>query len=316
MIKGFVTIATGQERYYIMARNLLRSYRDNCVEPMNFALIADAENEYTQEFDKVIILENPTCSWMDKIELLKRCPYDENIFIDADCLIYRDINFLWELFNDADDFSCFGKALPLDSQEGWFTKEAEKDYSIHFITHLHGILYFIRRGKTIDQMYILCQQIISNYDAVTFKAFNRTLADEPVFALAMAVMNLYPIPRKPEYYCFVPFATSIQSNYLKRSVLFENPTDGKIKKCCIVHWGNQNTQFAKYRCDSKKLNFYYNCELSVGKKIKGWFLYQLNIYYFLCVLNDCIDLIYKWIKWFIGRVQTKLKRLCCGERNI
>lgn len=101
MRQGFVTIATGDERYYHMALNLLHSYRQNCSQPMRFALIADRHNAFTEEFDDVVILENPTNSWMDKLTLLQKCPYDENIFIDADCLVYRDINFFWDIFPHA-----------------------------------------------------------------------------------------------------------------------------------------------------------------------------------------------------------------------
>lgn len=189
MTKGFVTIATGCETYFVLARNLLRSYRDNCKQHIRFAVITDRENEYTQEFDDVVILDNPSRTWMDKIELLRYCPYDENIFIDADSLIYQDINFLWDVYRDADDFSCFGKVLPMDSTEGWFTAEAARQYPIRFITHLHGMLYFVRPGETVERMYELCQKIISDYHTVNFKAFNNTLADEPVFALAMAVLH-------------------------------------------------------------------------------------------------------------------------------
>ena len=45
--KGFVTIATGQERYYKLARNLLHSYRLFAKDPFPFAIISDRENEYT-----------------------------------------------------------------------------------------------------------------------------------------------------------------------------------------------------------------------------------------------------------------------------
>ena len=93
MTKGFVTIATGDDRYYRIAVNLLRSYRKNCEKPMPFAVIADRVNEFTDEFDDVIILDNPTLSWMDKMRLLDSCPYDENLVLDADCLVYQDINF-------------------------------------------------------------------------------------------------------------------------------------------------------------------------------------------------------------------------------
>ena len=254
MKKGFITIATGDERYYRMARTLLRSYRQTCTDPLPFALIADRENEFTSEFDSVIILEHPSYSWMDKLSLLQVCPFDENIFIDADCLIYQDINFLWESFSAADDFSCFGKVLPMESHEGWFTAEAAQVYPIKFITHLHGICYFIRKGDAVNRMSALCEEIIDNYGAVQYKGFNDQLADEPVFALAMAILDFKPIERKAEYYCFVPFATEINTNYYKKAVTFSNPKDGQMHRCHIVHWGNQNTKKYPYRFDAKIVN--------------------------------------------------------------
>ena len=309
MTRGFVTVATGKEHYYVLARNLLRSYKDNCKKPVRFAVIADEENEYTEEFDDVVILKNASRSWMDKMEILRVCPYDENIFIDADCLIYKDVNFLWEIYKRADDFSCFGKELPLDSKEGWFTREAAEKYPIHFITHLHGIMYFVRRGNKIDEMYRLCQKIISDYYSITFRAFNNILADEPVFALAMSVMNFHPMERKPEYYCFVPFADYIRADYVNRTVKFQNLKDGKVESCCIVHWGNKNTMLAKYKSDSSKLNYYYKRNLSLKDTIKGWVLYKINLYYFICFILDKVCLLKRWFCWVAERIQAKFIKI-------
>ena len=302
MRRGFVTIAVGQERYYRMARTLLRSYRQNCDDPMPFALIADRENEYTAEFDDVVILDDPTCSWMDKLRLLDCCPYDENLFIDADCLIYRDINFLWQLYRDADDFSCFGKALPLEDPSGWFTSQASAFYPIQFCTHLHGMLYFIRKSDTLDRMQRLCSDIIANYQSIVFKGFNDQLADEPVYALAMAVLGLRPVDRKPEYYCFVPFATKFRSNYARRTVCFSNPTDGAVRECCVVHWGNRNTLKARYRLDAgavnrdRKKDLWYRLAYRWGLLLLG---YQAG---------DFVAELAGKISWFWGRAMRKIRK--------
>lgn len=255
MTRGFVTIATGDTRYYKMAQTLLRSYRQNCDKPMPFAIISDRHNRYTLEFNDVVILPNANRNWMDKLALLTISPYDETIFIDADCLVYRNINFLWDVFADAADFSCFGKALPMDSTDGWFTNQAAKIFPIQFITHLHGILYFIRKGDTIDRMNHLCETILSRYNEVTYKGFNDRLADEPVFALAMAILGLKPVARQSDYYCFVPFATQFSSDYTTRTVTFCNPIDGAVDTCRIVHWGNQNTLTEPYRTDAFVVNW-------------------------------------------------------------
>lgn len=301
MTKGFVTIATGNDRYYRMARNLLRSYRQNCERPMSFAVVADRENEFTAEFDDVVILDKPTHSWMDKMRLLDCCPYDENLFIDADCLVYRDINFLWDLYRDADDFSCFGKALPLEDKNGWFTDQAAEFYPIKFCTHLHGMLYFLRKSDTLLRMQTLCHDIIANYGQVTFKGFNDRLADEPVYALAMAVLDLRPVERKPEYYCFVPFATKFRSNYASGAVRFANPTDGEVTDCCIVHWGNRNTLRAQYRFDAGAVNF-------SRKKGFGYALvYRSGLCLLGCKLKDYVTDFVEKISWFVGRVLHKIK---------
>lgn len=94
MTKGFVTLAVGDDRYYRLAANLLLSYRYHTDSAMPFAIVADKENEWTKIFDKVVILPNPSFSYMDKIELLSHLAWDDNVFIDADCLIFKDIKSL------------------------------------------------------------------------------------------------------------------------------------------------------------------------------------------------------------------------------
>ena len=303
MTKGFVTIATGHERYYKLAVNLRRSYRQNCENPLPFAIIADRTNKFTDEFDDVVILDNATHSWMDKMRLLDSCPYDENLFLDADCLVYQDINFLWDLFSGADDFSCFGKAYPLDAKGGWFTNQASQFYPIKFCTHLHGILYFIRKSETLARMQTLCNDIIANYKNVVFKSFNGLLADEPVYALAMAVLDLHPVERKVEHYCFVPYATEFSSNYSRRAVRYLYPGETKPNTSYIVHWGNQNTLRANYRFDAGALNF---------KRKDGVVFALLYRYGLLLPVYKTIDFIkdlWKKAVWYGGRAIQKIRRL-------
>lgn len=296
MNKGFVTIATGDERYYKMALTLLRSYRKNSKNSIKFALIADRHNQYTKEFDDVIILENAKKSWMDKMSILSHCPYDENLFIDADCIVYNDINYLWDLFFYADDFSCFGAALPMNSTDGWFTKDVADIYPINFITHLHGIIYFIRKTENIKKMQLLCDEIIENYNTVKYKGFNDCLADEPVFALAMSILNFKPIERKSSYYCFVPYATSFTSDYLKRAVHYTNPKDGNVTHCDIIHWGNKNTLKKQYKVNEYVINKeYFNQKINFINytAVKAYFTFNDIISNFKIYFKYYLEIAYK-----------------------
>ena len=87
-MKGFVTIATGDEKYYKLAFNLLRSYKLRAVGEniLPFAIICDRKNKYTEYFDDIIILPETetTRSFMDKLFLYRYTPYEETLFVDAD----------------------------------------------------------------------------------------------------------------------------------------------------------------------------------------------------------------------------------------
>lgn len=268
-MKGFVTIATGDERYYQMAANLLTSYRLFSKEPYPFAIIADKENQYTAQFDKVVILKEPKRSYMDKIELIIYAPYDETIFIDADCLAYGDLNAYWSWFEGCSDFSSFGLSRKLDYKGGFYDYEGTGTFKekISYLTHLHGGTYFIRKGKACDEMLETCRYIIEHYDDFTFNMFNDAPADEPVFALAMSVHNMKSVEAPSGFLCFYPCCTYFQSDISKGMAEYSVPWLGKdtiIKDTYCVHWGNVNTSGAVYRLEEYRLN-----KMATQKRLNG-----------------------------------------------
>lgn len=277
MTKGFITIATGDERYYKMALNLLNSYHYFTNKPYKFAVIADEENEYTRHFDDVILVEDAYKNYMDKIRLLKICPYDENIFIDADCLAYKDLNEYWNVFKNADDFSAFGEMFDLNSNLGWFNKNTIGQWGdkIKYITRLHGVIYFIRPGEICNQMTELCYKIIEHYDEYNITGFPKA-ADEPIFAIAMGIMNLKTVNRKTEYYLFLPVANFINANISKGYLEYGLGEMEKTKNGMLIHWANVNTEKALYKKEVLQLQFLINEEeiddQQVNKRYKQWML--------------------------------------------
>ena len=172
--RGFVTIATGKDEYYVLAKNLLLSYKFFAKEPLPFAIICDRENEITKLFDKVIILPEPTNSYLDKLELFKLDLFEESIFIDADCLIYDDINFSFSLFENATCVSSFGEVLPKDSDNAWFNCNDLKDkadgidYSILF----HGGLMYIRQEREkLDEFYSILRKFLKTITIIILNYF-------------------------------------------------------------------------------------------------------------------------------------------------
>lgn len=251
MTRGSVTLAVGKNSYYQLANNLLRSYRitnTSCTH-MSWTIVCDRENKWTADFDDVILLDQPTLSYMDKLKLFSLCPYDECIFIDADCLIFKDISSLWKHMNDVDGFSCFGKALPLNSQDGWFLLDdiGEWKDKISFIPQMHGGLCYIKRGEKLNEILCLAEYIEKHYTDYKFKYFEKP-ADEPILALAMAIAGSRPLTAKPEYFAFLPTVDKICLNeYISDQTRICIEKGKKRQEVWVIHYQNHNTEKTPYK---------------------------------------------------------------------
>ena len=246
-MKGFITIATGKLDYYFLAKNLLISYKinGNCDAP--FAIIAEKDNEITSLFDTVIILDNPSCSYMDKIELLRHLPYDKNVFIDADSLIYNDVSFLLDMVQEG--VTCFGNKVTFD-EFGWFNKDHLGQYSklinYNYQTH-NGVLLLSNDSKTKD-IYHECKLIAQKYSSFHFSMFGDP-ADEPIIALAMAVHNCLPLDRivNNKVYGFLPTLRKVRRNITRKQLSYVREGNQWVDNVSILHWQTARTQTPEYK---------------------------------------------------------------------
>lgn len=251
--RGFVTIATGHERYYRLAANLLHSYRRFAKEPLPFALIADRKNQYTEEFDDVIIIPDPENSYNDKLKLFRELPYDETIFIDADSLAYGDLNEWWKLFENSGDFSLFGYAWrDLTCGRGWFVPSGmgEFEEKIHFIPDFNGGVYYMRNTEACGEVFRVAEHCARHYTDYRFNGFS-TPADEPVLALGMAVCGFEPVNKDDEL-VFAPRRKQLDADISIPKAIFRRneQTSYPVR---LIHFSNYRTQLAFYRNEVAKL---------------------------------------------------------------
>lgn len=254
MTKGFITIATGKEQYYKIARNLLRSYRFTTENPLPFAILCDTENEYTKEFDDVCIFDEARCSYLDKLEMYEYLPYDINIFIDADCIVYRDINRLFDIFENADDFCCYGRVLPLDDKTGWFEYEnlgADLQKQIDYVVGLHGGIYYMRKTAKCKKVLDDTKSFALNYADYKFKGKFTNPGDEPLVALSMAVNDCKPIPHDfSSLICWWEHENAFKLN-ISSHCAYCSPLNTETD---IVHWGTRFTKAPIYLKQISALN--------------------------------------------------------------
>lgn len=246
MTHGFITIATGDEQYYQMAVNLLRSYRLFCPQPLPFAILADRENGLTAEFDEVRLLDPAHRSYLDKLEMFDHLPYDVNIFIDADCLAYGDLNRLFAVFQDADDFSCFGRALPLDDTTGWFTYDRLGDLKprVSYVVGLHGGIYYMRKTEKCRAVLQTARELVPHYGEYGFKGNFATPGDEPLVALSMALHQCRPIPHElRSILCYWEHLGQMRLD-LPRGRALARDVDVDTD---LLHWGTRFTRTPLYR---------------------------------------------------------------------
>lgn len=243
---GFFTVATGDEHYYHIARNLLRSYRHFTKHPLPFALLADRENAYTQEFDDVILMKDTTNSYLDKLSLYDYLPYDISVFIDADCLAYGDLNEIITRFENADDFCCFGRVLPLEDKTGWFNYEDLGDLQsrVSYCVGLHGGIYYIRRTQKSAEVFDTAKQIAKEYHKYNFKGNFSTPGDEPIIALSMALNGCRPIPHDTRAICCYWEHENRMDLSVKKGTAW---IQDQQKETILVHWGTRFTRQLLYK---------------------------------------------------------------------
>lgn len=287
--KGFVTIASGDERYFKLALNLLLSYKYHSREFLPWAIITDRENKYTAQFDDVVMVPELEKSYMSKIQMLIHPPYKENIFIDADSLVYGDINSYFQHMKPG--VSHFGYKIALDDNRGWFNIDNIGDWrsKISYKILSHGGIIFYNDDTLTRKIYNTCIEIKDNYDKYKFAMFSMP-ADEPIMALSMCVNDCPPIEKtgsEMSAYVFLPEAKKIRMKINKGRLSFisiYSQNDNWISEVKLLHWANNNTKTALYRRETMRL------------KLPEWLV---TILYIIDLLLHPIDLktaVYRFIK--------------------
>lgn len=250
--KGFVTIATGRDEYYRLAHNLLLSYKYFAKSPIPFALLCDRENEYTKDFDQIVLMDDAYRTSLDKLKLLDLAPFEESIFIEADCLAYKDLNGLWDIFAGCPDFCTLGTRLSLQSEKGWFKRcdVGEFQDMVHFCIIFQGGVYFIRRRQDgLGFFSNVCEYVHNNYKKYRFKFFSEP-QEEAILSLASAICNYPPQMDWKKVFCYLPMSdiqrADISKGLLEYTMTRDSGTFFYNDKF-LIHFGTEATREALYR---------------------------------------------------------------------
>ena len=210
-------------------------------------------------------------------------------------LAYGDLNFLFDLFQNADDFSCFGRVLPLDDKTGWFNYEDLGDLQsrVSYCVGLHGGIYYIRRSPVAEAVFSTAKQIAADYHQYNFKGKFSTPGDEPILALSMALNHCHPIPfRTDAICCYWEHEGNMKLSISKGSAVIRS-ADTSTR---LVHWG---TRFTK--------------QLLYQKQVAALELTRAEKSSFTSDLKYNVRIVFEWIRCFYRRVVNKLNRMLNGS---
>ena len=264
--RGFVTLATGDEKYYRYAKNLLYSYRLHNIS-LPFAILCDRENEYTKEFDKVVVLENTTATYSDKFRVLVDSPYDETVFIESDCLVYHNLEEMFRLLSSGDDFTAFG--VNDDDIKVWFSKpeQLKEKYGGLFssIPVFNPGYFFVRKSELTQKIYRDTKEVsdwlIQNRpdDGKIALFCNDMLRDDVVFSMVMKLNGCRCVAHPSVGKCiFYPNTKRINKINVISGML-DVVQDKEYKHCNLLHFSSRRCmEEGLYLQQSMMLNLHNN----------------------------------------------------------
>jgi hypothetical protein len=202
MSAGLITIAYGPHKYIRMAEALALSYR-RWNPTLRFCVVTDAANagRLGAYFD-IVRLVDPSYGKgvAQKLSVDRYSPFDETLFVDSDCVFYRDPALTWDAYA-TDDFVI----------KGWNYLSREDHHEnvgnlavlleqtgIDRIGSFNSGMFYFRRTERADRLFTTSREIYERRADLAFKPFkNAPVAHEPVLAIAMEMCGIGFCPWDP-----------------------------------------------------------------------------------------------------------------------
>lgn len=282
MTKGFITVAAG-DYYCKLATHLFMSYKlfGNCEYPFYVITDKSGAEKLNGVFDGVIIKNDFTKTSVDKICVFTDTPFDETIFIDADCSVVRDLNFAFELFEqNGSDVNAIAGIKELTGNKGiQFGEPAIKAFDLKYdYPNFNGGVYYYKKSETGKKCVdFMVNEIMPRYYEYHLLGFeNGKIYDEPIVIVAMLKYGMKPLPIKSNIMVLVHNPKTVKWDIKNKQCKFK--WYNWIASSAIIHWkvgGTETLIYEKY--DAEVKGRYYNSgRIKILKnKLKAFVKYKI-----------------------------------------
>ncbi|GGI95671.1 hypothetical protein GCM10008995_02190 [Halobellus salinus] len=224
--EGILYIATGK-KYINEAVTSARSLEEHMPD-IPISIISNREPD-SDIFDTVFTVDNPSYSFKDNVDYLRKSPYDKTIFLDSDTYVCRDISELFELLEQFDIAAAHdtGRRHKLYKDDNIEVRAPDS-----FPMYNSGVVIFSDNIE-IDNLFDKWEDI---YYRHTDKASG--IVNQPSFREALYKTDVRIATLPPEYNCRLPYPTYLRgevkiihgrtSNFEAiEQILNEEPTESR-----------------------------------------------------------------------------------------
>lgn len=198
MKKNILTIATGKAYFISMAANLARSFFYwHPDSDINFQIVTDNADLFPADLrSKVNFIQIRPGElgegFSTKLNLDRVSTDGQTLFIDSDCLIFGDLNFLFDRFK-GHQVSVVGVGYVKDGE--WFgnVREVCSKFNVPHLPQFNGGIYYLEKGPKATLVYEKARELEKSYDEIGFVRLRGRPNDEVLMALSMQLNNERPI---------------------------------------------------------------------------------------------------------------------------
>lgn len=198
--QGYITIATGENKYLQMAKFLALSVKLND-KKRTIALITDenmeVEGEVAELFSHIIRIPQKEgyVGCLDKLRVYDYSPFEETMFLDSDCLIVKDdMDRHWDNFKSY-DFNLAGNKM---TQGRWYNFDIAKvlqEMQIPYVVKMNSGMFYFKKNNKAEEFFALTNHLVANQSNLIgcSHRVEQQIADEPFLGAAMGALSIDPV---------------------------------------------------------------------------------------------------------------------------
>jgi hypothetical protein len=192
-----------------------------------------------------------------KLKLDKFTPFYETLFLDSDTLVYSDLRFMWDFFDDNRSFVYVGDCA---TSGEWYVDISKilENFDISWIPLINSGTFLFRKDKIGCEILNFASKLYKNHEGIEIPFFRgKMLPDEPFFGIAFAKFNQIPVEEKDfgRLGRTLIDAKKIKINVTKGISKFIK--DGDLNFVTVVHFVGGFVGMYFYFIEKLRLKFYF-----------------------------------------------------------